>query len=102
MKRFMIKYHFAGGAREAWHATVAEFISALDTDSDLQGKISYVCLRESEGEAYYHLAAAVDDETVQLLQGKEFFKRYSKATREAGGGEVTVVPITLIAETPRR
>ena len=102
MKRSMIRYQFKVGDREAWHKQVAEFIAALDTDPDLKGKVAYRCLKERNGASYYHLAAAVDDDAVATLQGKEFFKRYQAETRRVGGGEVQVVALDVVAETAFR
>jgi hypothetical protein len=39
---------------------------------------------------------------VKTLQSRDFFKHYQAKTRQvAAGGEVTVTPIELIAETAR-
>jgi hypothetical protein len=40
MKHFMIKYQFANGTTEAWHREIEKFISALDNDPGLKGKIA--------------------------------------------------------------
>jgi quinol monooxygenase YgiN len=99
MKLFMIKYLFKTGTAEAWHKQVAEFIKNLDNDPDLKGKISYRVMKEKEGPGYYHLASPVDDQVVKALQQKDFFKRYSEATRLVGGGEVEVLPLEIVGET---
>jgi hypothetical protein len=36
---------------------------------------------------------------VKTLQQRDFFKHYTEKTRQVAGGEVTVTPIELIAET---
>lgn len=101
MKHFMIKYQFKSGTAEAWHREIVQFITNLDNDPELKGKIAYQCMKEREGPGYYHLAAAADD-AANVLQGKEFFKHYAAATRLVGGGEVQVVPLELVAETAFR
>ena len=90
MKQFMIKYQFANGAPEEWHREIARFISALDNDPGLT--LIPARLRED-------LAAPVDDAAVKTLQSRDFFKHYTEKTRQVAGGEVTVTPIELIAET---
>ena len=102
MKHFLIKYRFQDGSEEAWHKTIAEFISALDSDAALQGKISYRCMKSRDGSDYYHLASVVDDEAVKALQARAFFTSYTEKTKRAGGGTVDVVPLELIAETKRK
>ena len=99
MNRSLIRYHFKEGTREAWHKRVAEFIAALDNDPDLKGRVSYRCLKEKNGDGYYHLAAAVDEAAVKALQGKPFFRQYQEETRRVGGGEVEVLGLELVAET---
>jgi hypothetical protein len=101
MKHFMIKYQFANGTREEWHREVERFISALDSDPDLKGKILYRVMKNRDDSSYYHLAAAADEQAVKILQSRDFFKHYTEKTRRVAGGEVTVTPMELIAETAR-
>jgi hypothetical protein len=102
MKHFMIKYQFANGTPEAWHREIEIFISALDTDPDLKGKITYRVMKNRDDSSYYHLAAAADEQAIKMLQSRDFFKHYTEKTRQVAGGEVVVTPIELIAETSRR
>jgi hypothetical protein len=99
MKYFMIKYQFKNGTTEDWHREVARFISALDGDPDLKGRISYHCMKNRDDQNYYHLAAAADDQAIKTLQSREFFKTYQAKTRQVADGEVTVTAVELIAET---
>jgi hypothetical protein len=100
MKYNMIKYQFANGTPEDWHREVARFIAAIDGDPDLKGKMSYRVMKNRDDSSYFHLAAVADDQVVKTLQSREFFKAYQAKTRNvAAGGQVTVTPIDLIAET---
>jgi hypothetical protein len=99
MRHFLIRYQFKGESREAWHQHVARFISELEHDPDLKGKISYRCMKEREGSGYYHLAEASDDQAISTLQHKDFFKRYTEETKLAAGGAVEVLPLEIIIET---
>ena len=74
MKHFMIKYQFAHGTTEEWHQEIARFISALDNDRELKGKISYRCMKNRDDTSYYHLAAAADEQAIKTLQQRDFFK----------------------------
>ena len=102
MKHFMIRYTRSSGDEADWHRDIAGFIAALDGDPDLNGRISYRCMKLRDAPDYIHLAAAADEAAVKTLQGKEFFKRYTEKTREVSGGGVTVTPIEIIAETAYR
>ena len=99
MKHFMIKYQFAHGTTEEWHREIGRFIAALDNDPELKGKIIYRCLKNRDDSSYYHLAAAADEQTIKTLQARDFFKQYTEKTRQVAGGEVTVTPMELIAQT---
>ena len=102
MKYFMIKYQLAEGATEEWHREIDRFIAALNGDPELNGKISYRCMKNRDDSSYWHLAAAADEQAVKTLQQRDFFKHYTEKTRQVAGGEVVVTPIELIAETAYR
>jgi hypothetical protein len=99
MKNFLIRYRLTNGTEADWHQTVARFIAALDGDPELRDKISYRCMKIRDDPAYYHLATAADEQTAKILQQREYFKRYTEATNNAGGGDVVVSPLDIIAET---
>ena len=101
MKPFLIRYKFdpASGPAEDWHRQVAAFISALETDPELKGRINYRCMKVRDGRDYYHLAEPLDDDAPKLLQQRDWFKRYTDETKRAGGGTVEVLPLEVIAET---
>ena len=102
MKYFMIKYQRRNGSESEWHRSIAQFIAALDSDADLKGKISYRCMKRRGSTDYFHLAAAADDEAVKALQSRDFFTRYTEQTKLAGGGDVEVLPLEIVAETRQR
>ena len=99
MNYFLIQYRFKEGSQEQWHAEIAQFIGALDSDPELKGKIGYRVMKNRDDAGYTHLAAAADEQAVKTLQGRDFFKHYTEKTRQVAGGEVVVTPIELIAET---
>jgi hypothetical protein len=102
MRHFLIKYRLRHGSAEDWHRRIAEFVSALDTDPDLKGRIAYWVLKPVGGDDYYHLATVMDDKAVGILQAKDFFKRHSERTRLAAGEDVKGVPLEIVAETKDR
>jgi hypothetical protein len=102
MKYFMIRYQFKGGSEDEWHREIARFIAALDSHADLKGKISYRCMKRRGGSEYFHIAAAADDQAVKTLQSQDFFSHYTEQTRLAGGGEVEVLPLEVLATTEFR
>jgi hypothetical protein len=99
MKHFLIKYRLKNGSEERWHQDIVRFISALDNDPALRGKISYRCMKGRGGSDYYHIATAADDDAIRALQAREFFIRYTEETKLAAGGEVEVLPLETVAET---
>jgi hypothetical protein len=99
MKHFLISYTRTGESEEAWHKDIAALIAELDNDPDLKGKISYRCMKVRDAASYYHLATASDEQAIKALQQRDFFKRYTEKTRLVAGGEVSVSPLEIIAET---
>lgn len=102
MKHFLIKYRLKNAPEAEWHRDIAAFISALDADPDLRGKISYRCMKARGGADYYHLAAAADDQAIKTLQSREFFSHYTERTKHVADGAVDVLPLEIIAETAHR
>jgi len=41
MKQFLIRYRLTNATPEAWHQEIGKFISALDNDAELKGRIAY-------------------------------------------------------------
>ena len=99
MKQFLIKYRLERGTEEQRHQEIDAFISAINDDAALKGKLSYRCLKVRGEPDYYHLAEAADDATVQTLQSREFFSRYTDQTDVAADGKVEVLPLEVIAQT---
>lgn len=99
MKHFLITYRLTSGSEEQRRQEIVTFITALENDSTLRGKITYRCMKAREGPDYYHLATAADDAAVQALQSRDFFSRYTDLTEVAADGKVDVLPLEMIAET---
>ncbi len=99
MKHFLIKYRREHGTQDEWHREIARFISALDNDPALAGKISYRCMNGGGASGYYHLASVTDDNAAQALQERDYFKHYTGQTKLVSGGKVEVLPLEIIAET---
>jgi hypothetical protein len=101
MKHFLIKYRFTNGTKEDWHREIERFIAGLEANPALKG-ISYRCMKNAKDTDYYHLASAADDEAVAALSQQDFFKHYTERIKQIAGGDVTVLPLEIIAETTRR
>jgi hypothetical protein len=101
MKQFLIRYKLTNGTPDSWHQDIGKFISDLNNDPELKGRIGYRVMKNRDGSDYYHIASPADDDAVKTLQGRDFFKSYNEKTRAVAGGEVVVSPLELIAETPR-
>jgi len=103
MKQFMIRYRRANADAETWHRDIATFISAIDSDPELRGRIGYRVMRLGGGDDYLHIATPTDDQAVKTLQSRDFFKRYNERTRAvAADGKVDVTGLELIGETKGR
>jgi hypothetical protein len=101
MKHVLIRYHFTKGSPADWQKEVARFIAAIENDPQLNGKLSYRAMKTADGD-YVHLASVVDGATVDALNERDFFDRYTEKTKEVGGGRVDVTPVEIVAETKFR
>jgi hypothetical protein len=103
MQQFMIRYRRKNAGAETWHRDIAQFIAAVDADSELSGRISYRVMRIADGDEYLHIATPADDQAVKALQSRDFFKRYNERTRAvAADGKVEVLKLGLVGETGGR
>jgi hypothetical protein len=102
MKHFLIRYTFKNGTREAWHQEIKRFITALENDPKLKGRISYRCTKVRDSDEYYHVAAAADDQAPADLNAADFFKHYTDASDAVSAGGLEVLPLEIIAETSYR
>jgi len=99
MKHFMIKYSVCQ-RRHRGLAPGNRPVHCRDRQrSRTQGRIIYRCMKNRDDANYMHLAAAADEQAIKALQSRDFFKHYTEKTRAVAGGEVTVTPLELIAET---
>jgi quinol monooxygenase YgiN len=101
MKHVVIQYRREHATPEQWHQEVTRFITALDSDPAIGGKISYRCMSSGEGPNYVHLVEVRDDAAQKTLQERDYFKHYTAETRRISGGSVQVTPMHIVAETKR-
>lgn len=103
MNRFLIKYTRQPGTGSVldWHRHIEEFISGLESDPDLKGRIRYTCMKAAGSDDYYHLAEPLDETVGDELQKKDFFKPYTQETNRVAGGKAEVMRLETIAETKR-
>jgi hypothetical protein len=99
VKQFLITYRVKDGLEDRRRQEIATFIAAIDADSELRGRVSYLCMKRGNGPEYYHIATVTDDAAVGLLQSRAFFSRYTEETELAADGEVEVSPLEVIAQT---
>lgn len=104
MKRILIRYTFhpEASTEAEWHDRVKEFTTALAADAGLRGRITYTCMKAQEGREYVHIADVADDDVTKMLGERDYFRRYTEATRRVGGGKVTVTGMDIFAETHPR
>ena len=98
MKHTLIRYHLTHGSPDEWDAAVKAFVSAIEADPVLRGKISYRAMKTAEGD-YFHHASVADEHALAALQNSSFFKAYTQKVEHAGGGDVEVGPVEILAET---
>jgi hypothetical protein len=99
MKHFLITYTRKNGTADALHEEAKRFVSALDSDPKIKGRIAYRCMRVRESDIYVHVATAADDAAPRDLAESQFFKDYTEAIDSAAGTSIEGQPLEIIAET---
>jgi hypothetical protein len=84
---------------EDWEREVSAFIQAIDRDPSLRGRVSYRCLKESDGVSFCHIAAAVNDSAVEDLKERPFFKPYSAKLRAIATRGPEFTKLQVVGET---
>ncbi len=98
VKHVLIRYHLDQGSMADWHRDIEMFIACLESDPELREKITYRAMRTPDND-YYHMATAVDQDAADLLAERAYFEYYTGRTSQVSAGQVSVIPLEVVAET---
>ncbi len=98
MYGILIRYTY-NGDEAPWRDAVGTFISAIDADAELGGRFSYSVNVAGDGESRIHVGRWDSDETLALVQSRDYFKTFAGKVQEFGGDSLTPMRFSNITQT---
>ncbi len=80
----MIRYEFDGD-EAAWRSAVDTFVSRIDADPQVSGGFSYSVSVAADGRRRVHVGRWTDQATLEMLQGRDYFKTFAAAVKGFAG-----------------
>lgn len=84
MNGIVIQYQYSGD-EAAWEKATSDFVAALEADSQLDGGFHYMVTKSREGDTRTHIGRWRDDETLKLMQSRDYFKTFAGILKEMAG-----------------
>lgn len=82
-----VSYRYEGD-EAAWEKVVADFTGALSADAALSGRFTYH-VQKSEGGQRLHIGRWDAEESVKLLQSRDYFTRFAAALKGLAGDSLS-------------
>ena len=99
MPGIVIEYDLAGD-EEAWRKAVDAFIEALKQDWAVNFDFGYMVTRVGDTPTRIHVGRWGKEETLKLLQSRDYFKTFSQAIQEFAGGAPNARRVEVVNVTP--
>ena len=84
MNGIIIQYKYSGD-EAAWENATSDFVAALEADSELDGGFMYMVTKARESDTRTHIGRWRDDETLKLMQSRDYFKSFAGKLKEMAG-----------------
>ncbi len=96
MYGILIRYTYSGD-EDAWRAAVDNFIAAINGDAELGGRFSYSVNVAGDGESRIHVGRWDSDETLALVQSRDYFKTFAGKVQEFAGDSLQPMRFSNVA-----
>ena len=90
------KYH---GPEENWRKVVGDFIAAIDGDPEIAGKLTYQVTIADDGETRIHWGRWDSQETLRVMQSRDYFKAFAQRVKEFAGGQPNSMSSDVVLKT---
>ncbi len=94
----LIRYDYSGDEAD-WQAAIDGFVQALNGDSEVGGRFSYSVNILPDGVGRAHVGRWDNDETLSLVQSRDYFKAFAGQVQGFAGGELEATRFTNSAQT---
>ncbi len=98
MRGITITYDY-DGPEAAWTAAVQAFIDSINADPDVAGRFTYQVSVADDGKTRIHWGRWDSQETLQLLQSRDYFSAFATKIREFAGGQPNNVGANVAFKT---
>jgi hypothetical protein len=85
MNGIIIQYQYSGD-EAAWEKATRDFVAALEADRELEGGFMYMVSKANESDTRTHVGRWRDDETLKLMQSRDYFKSFAGILKEMADG----------------
>ncbi len=100
MDGILIQYEYSGDETQ-WQNTIDEFISCVNSDSELKGKFIYSVFKTSEPNRRVHVGRWESSVILETLKQRDFFKSFTQAMQELAGESLTSTRLQASFETEK-
>jgi len=98
MYGILIRYTYSGD-EAAWRAAIDTFISAIDGDDEVGGRFTYSVNVGADGENRIHVGRWDSDETLALVQSRDYFKTFAGQVQGFAGDSLTPMRFSNVTST---
>ena len=98
MNGIIIQYQYSGD-EAAWEKATGDFVAAVEADSALEGGFMYLVTKARESDNRTHIGRWRDDETLKLMQSRDYFKTFAGILKEMAGDTLKPEGMSVITMT---
>lgn len=98
MRAITITYTYSGD-ETVWQAAIDAFVSALDADTELDGRFCYQVAVADDKETRIHWGRWDSAETLAHVQAQPYFKDFAGKVRGFAGGAPNATGHDIVAKT---
>jgi quinol monooxygenase YgiN len=98
MRTITIWYDYAG-PEEEWRRVVGDFIAGINGDPEIAGKFTYQVTTADDSRTRVHWGRWDNQETLQTMQSRNYFKRFSEGLKELIGGQPNTMAADVVLRT---
>ncbi len=98
MNGIVIQYQYSGNETE-WEKVTGDFVAAVEADEALNGGFMYMVTKAREGDNRTHIGRWRDEETLKLMQSRDYFKTFAAILKQMAGDTLKPEGMTVTTMT---
>ncbi len=101
MNGIIIQYQYSGD-EAPWEKATSDFVAAVNADTELAGGFMYIVSKAREGDNRTHIGRWRDEETLKLMQSRDYFKKFAALLKEMAGDTLKPEGMSVSVMTPQQ